>query len=76
MARALMGHVGSPSDQILAAEIVRLRRRVTELEAEIARLREADRSDQPTADKPDFDLRLRRIADSPVAGSEPEPALA
>jgi hypothetical protein len=62
MARALMGHVGTSGEQVLAFEVARLRRRVTELEAELARLRE-----HPTAE---LDLELHRMAE--VA----EPALA
>lgn len=55
MARALMGHVGSPGEQVLAFEVARLRRRVTELEAEVARLREQRTSE--------LDLELHRIAE-------------
>jgi hypothetical protein len=62
MARALMGYVGSPGDQVLAFEVARLRRRVEELEAEVARLREHSRAE--------LELELHRIAE--VA----EPALA
>jgi hypothetical protein len=62
MARALLGHVGSPGEQVLAYELARLRRRVSELEAQVARL-----SEQRT-----IDLELTRIAEVP----EPEPALA
>ena len=36
MAKALLGHVGSPVDLRLAAEVRRLQRRVKELEAELA----------------------------------------
>jgi hypothetical protein len=39
MARALLGHVGQPNEQILAFEVTRLRRRVAELEAELAEAR-------------------------------------
>lgn len=39
MARALMGHVGSANEQMLAFEVTRLRRRIAELEAELAELR-------------------------------------
>ncbi len=60
MARALLGHVGLPGEQVLAYEVGRLRRRVSELEAEVARLTE-----QRT-----IDLELHRIAEVP------EPALA
>jgi uncharacterized small protein (DUF1192 family) len=61
MARALLGHVGSPGEQALAYEVARLRRRVGELEAEVARL-----SEQRT-----IDLELNRIAEDTTA-----PALA
>jgi hypothetical protein len=40
MAKALFGHVGVGTDQRLAAEVRRLRGRVAELEAELARTRE------------------------------------
>ena len=62
MARALMGHIGPAKDQLLAFEVVRLRRRIAELEAEVTRLR-----DTRTAD---LDLELHRIAETA------EPALA
>jgi hypothetical protein len=39
MARALLGYVGSGSDQTLFLEVARLRRRVAELEAELAEVR-------------------------------------
>ena len=61
MARALMGHVGSPNDQVLAYEVARLRRRVAELEAELARARR-----HSTAE---LDLELHRMAE------DAEPAL-
>ena len=41
MARALLGHISSGTDQVLSLEITRLRRRVAALEAELAELREA-----------------------------------
>ncbi len=41
MAKALYGHVGLGTDQRLAAEVRRLRSRVAELEAELARTKEA-----------------------------------
>lgn len=65
MARALMGHVGLPNEQVLAFEVARLRRRVAELEAELADARRRSAED--------FDLdsiELHRIAESA------EPALA
>jgi hypothetical protein len=62
MARALMGHVGLPNEQVLAFEVVRLRKRVAELEAELAAARR-----QSTTE---LDLELHRIAE------DAEPALA
>ena len=63
MARALLGYVGSSiSEQSLLLEVARLRRRVEELETELAALR--------TADHAQLDLELHRIAEAP------EPALA
>jgi hypothetical protein len=61
MARALLGHVGSPGEQALAFEVARLRRRVNELQEEVARLRESSAV---------LDLELHRIAETA------EPALA
>jgi hypothetical protein len=66
MARALLGYVGSASEQTLSLEVVRLRRRVQELEHEIAELRAAP---QQTMD-PALDLELHRLAENA------EPALA
>jgi hypothetical protein len=62
MARALLGYVGSPADSALAYEVARLRRRVRELEAEVARLNE-----QRT-----IDLELHHLAEV----ADPEPVLA
>jgi hypothetical protein len=62
MARALMGHVGSPGQQVLAFEIARLRTRVQELEAEVAKLQE-----RPTTT---LDLELHSMTEAA------EPALA
>jgi hypothetical protein len=59
MARALMGYVGTPGESVLALEVARLRRRVRELEAEVARLQE-----HGTAE---LDLELHRMAE----GAEP-----
>ena len=39
MARALMGHVGTSNEHVLAYEVTRLRRRVAELEGQLAELR-------------------------------------
>jgi 50S ribosomal subunit-associated GTPase HflX len=55
MAKALLGHVGG-GDQRVASDLRRLRARVRELEAEVARMREesgrrAGASDRETHDK-------------------------
>lgn len=42
MAKALFGHVGSGGDMRLTYEVRRLRARVAELEAELARAREVN----------------------------------
>ncbi len=62
MARALMGHVGPAKEHALAFEVVRLRRRVAELELELVELRE-HRTES-------LDLELHRLAEAT------EPALA
>ena len=49
MAKALLGQVGGPN-QRLAAELHRLRRRVCDLEAELARLREEHAAQAGPAD--------------------------
>jgi len=54
-----MGYIGSGSDQALSLEVVRLRRRVQELEEELADLRP---SDHPVLD-PALDLELHRLAE-------------
>jgi hypothetical protein len=66
MARALLGYVGSASEQTLSLEVVRLRRRVQELEHEIAELRAAPEPELGPA----LDLELHRMAE------DAEPALA
>jgi hypothetical protein len=55
MARALLGHIGSATEQNLSFEVVRLRRRVAELQAEIAELRSAQHVE--------LDLELHRLAE-------------
>jgi hypothetical protein len=57
MARALLGYVGNSNDQMLAVEVGRLRRRVEELESQLAELRA---SSQVVT----LDLELHRIAES------------
>ena len=56
MARALVGYVGTNNERILAIEVSRLRRRVAELEAELAELRETAHVE--------LDLELHRIAEA------------
>jgi hypothetical protein len=56
MARALVGYVGSNNEQVLAAEVARLRRRVTELESELADVRERQHAE--------LDLDLHRLAEA------------
>jgi cell division protein FtsB len=56
MARALLGYVGNGNEQVLATEVARLRRRVADLEKEIAELKDGRR--------PDLDMELHRLADS------------
>jgi cell division protein FtsB len=40
MARALLGYVGNNNEQALTSQVAQLRRRVAELETEIAELRD------------------------------------
>jgi hypothetical protein len=54
MARALLGYVGSSSEQVLLLEVARLRRRVAELEAELSEVR----AEQRVA----IDLELHQLA--------------
>ncbi|MGH8860372.1 MAG: hypothetical protein ACRDVG_03905 [Jatrophihabitantaceae bacterium] len=57
MARALVGYVGSNNnEQVLAFEVVRLRRRVAELESELTEVREGQHAE--------LDLDLHRLAES------------
>jgi hypothetical protein len=50
MARALLGYVGSGSEQVLSLEVARLRRRVAALESELAELRDNHRALDPSLD--------------------------
>jgi hypothetical protein len=56
MARALVGYVGNNNEQVLALEVGRLRRRVAELEAELAEVRERQHAE--------LDLDLHRLAEA------------
>lgn len=65
MARALLGYVGSSNEQALTVEVNRLRRRVTELEAEVSELRTRDHAE---LDAVEMDMEFHRITEeaSPV----------
>lgn len=70
MAKALFGHVGLGTDQRLAAEVRRLRGRVAELEAELARTREAHQALLASASDGTWvedDLRLLTLPDGEPA---------
>lgn len=56
MARALVGYVGTNNEHVLAFEVTRLRRRVAELEAELAEAREGQHAE--------IDLDLHRLAEA------------
>ena len=56
MARALVGYVGTNNEQVLAMQVTNLRRRVAELEAELAELRAGQHSE--------MDMELHRLAES------------
>ncbi|HEY2272040.1 MAG TPA: hypothetical protein VGH30_04655 [Jatrophihabitantaceae bacterium] len=55
MARALVGYVGTNNEQVLAFEVTRLRRRVTELENELAEARSEQHAE--------LDLELHRMVE-------------
>ena len=55
MARALLGYVGNSNEQALALEVARLRRRIAELETEIAELRDNNHAA--------LDMELHRISE-------------
>ena len=65
MAKALFGHVGLSSDARLADEVRRLRRRVAELESELARVNAAH-SALVASITVDDDLRMLVLEDSPA----------
>jgi hypothetical protein len=56
MARALVGYIGSGSEHALSLEVLRLRRRVAELENELADLR--------TSSNPVLELELHELAET------------
>lgn len=55
MARALLGYVGNSTEMLLTLEVSRLRRRVAELETELAQVRASEHVE--------LDLELHRIAE-------------
>ncbi len=72
MAKALLGHVGASTDLRLAAEVRRLRSRVAELEAELARTREAHEALLASVSDTkwvDDDLRMLTLPDDQPAYS-------
>jgi len=68
MAKALFGHTGVGTDLRLAAEVRRLRGRVAELEAELARTREAHEALLASVVVED-DLSMLQLPDSAPAYS-------
>ena len=56
MARALLGYVGSGIEQTLSLEVMRLRRRVAELETEVTELLSSHR--------PSLDRELHELAEN------------
>ena len=66
MAKALFGHVGIGNDLRLVAEVRRLRGRVAELEAEIARLQTHETvTDDDLRDRILIDLATGRVYPGP-----------
>jgi hypothetical protein len=65
MARALLGYVGTGTDPVLAMEVARLRKRVAELETELAALRERPQGDLGR-DELDFELHHIAAATAPA----------
>ena len=65
MAKALFGHVGVGSDLRLVEEVRRLRHRVTDLEAELTRLRATNDALMASVTVDD-DLRMLTFEDEPA----------
>jgi uncharacterized protein YlxW (UPF0749 family) len=65
MAKALFGHVGAGTDLRLVDEVRRLRSRVTDLEAELARLQAAHDSLVASVTVDD-DIRMLTLTDQPA----------
>ena len=65
MAKALFGHVGAGTDLRLVDEVRRLRARVTDLEAELARLQTAH-DGLVASVTVDDDIRMLTLEDEPA----------
>ena len=65
MAKALFGHVGIGTDLRLVDEVRRLRGRVSELEAELSRLRSTNDALMASV-VVDDDIRMLTLEDSPA----------
>ena len=65
MAKALFGHVGAGTDLRLVEEVRRLRRRVSDLEAELARL-QAAHDGLVASVTVDDDIRMLTLEDEPA----------
>ena len=65
MAKALFGHVGAGTDLRLVDEVRRLRARVTDLEAELARLQTAN-DGLVASVTVDDDIRMLTLEDEPA----------
>ena len=65
MAKALFGHVGAGTDLRLVDEVRRLRTRVTDLEAELARLQDAH-DGLVASVTVDDDIRMLTLEDEPA----------
>jgi hypothetical protein len=65
MAKALFGHVGVGTDLRLVDEVRRLRGRVSELEAELSRLRSTNDALMASV-VVDDDIRMLTLEDSPA----------
>ncbi len=65
MAKALFGHVGAGTDLRLVDEVRRLRSRVTDLEAELARLQSAH-DGLVASVTVDDDIRMLTLEDEPA----------
>jgi hypothetical protein len=65
MAKALLGHLGGP-DPLVAAELAALRRRITALEDEVARLRALNGELTTLSEEPELLLEAELIDREPA----------